>query len=510
VSTVAIANRGLITAGIMLAAVMGALDTTVVNVALPHMLASLSASPERITWVITAYIVATAVTMPVSGWLAARFGAKTILLLCVVGFTVASVLCGLSTSLPEIVVFRVLQGAMAAPVMPLGQAVLLNINPPERFGRAMALYTMAGVVAPVLGPVVGGYLTDSLSWRWCFYINVPAGIGAFTLLWLFLPRDAPARRRFDFLGYASLAIAVASLQLMLDRGPSKDWFYSVETWTEALLAAGGLWIYLIHTLTAEHPLFDRAIMRDRNFVATTAFGFFFTILMYASLTLLPLMMQGVLGYSVMHSGVLSMPRGVVMLLVLQVMGRIDAMVDRRLLVASGLGLIVYAFWEMTKFDLSMTGYEILHATILQGIGQGMLFVPLATLSFATLNPALRADASAFANLLRSLGGSVGIAVIQAVTAANAQSMHASLAAHIRPDDPVVRAALPPALSPDTVQGALALNAEITRQATMVAYVNDYRLLVVIGLLCLPLVFLLRQPRKTPIAVAETPIESPAH
>jgi DHA2 family multidrug resistance protein len=509
-SAISAANRGPITAGIMLATVMGALDTTVVNVALPHMLASLSASPERITWVITAYIVATAVTMPVSGWLAARFGAKFILLLTIVGFTVASVLCGLATSLPEIVLFRVLQGAMAAPMMPLGQAVLLNINPPERFGRAMALFTMAGVVAPVVGPVVGGYLTDSLSWRWCFYINVPAGIGAFVLLWLFLPRDAPAPRRFDFLGYASLAVAVAAFQLMLDRGPSKDWFYSAEIWTEALLAAGGLWVYVIHTLTAEHPLFDRAIMRDRNFVASTIFSACFTVLMYASLTLLPLMMQGVMGYSVMHSGMLSMPRGVVMLVVLQVVGRLDAVIDRRLLVAGGLGLIIWAFWEMTKFDLSMTGREILYATTLQGVGQGLLFVPLATLSFATLSPALRADASAFANLLRSLGGSVGIAIIQAVTAANAQTMHASLAAHIRPDDPVVRAALPPTLSPDTVQGALALNAEITRQATMVAYVNDYRLLVVIGLLSLPLLFLLRQPRKRSIAVAEAPIESPAH
>jgi DHA2 family multidrug resistance protein len=205
-------------------------------------------------------------------------------------------------------------------------------------------------------------------------------------------------------------------------------------------------------------------------------------------------MQGVLGYSVMYSGMVTMPRGVVMLLILHIIGRFDAVIDRRLLVAFGLGLIVLGFWEMSKFDLMMTGHQIVWATILQGIGQGILFVPLATLSFATIDPSLRPDASSMSNLLRNLGGSVGIAITQAVTATNSQAMHASLAAHIRPDDPMLRATLPPYLSPDTVQGALALDAEINRQATMVAYVNDFRMLVVIGLLCIPLVLLLRQPR----------------
>lgn len=500
-TAVASASRGPITLGIMLATVMGALDTTIVNVALPHMLASLSASPEQITWVITSYIVATAVTTPISGWLAARVGLKPMLLISIVGFTATSILCGIATSLPEMVLFRVLQGVFAAPVMPLGQAVLLNINPPERFGRAMALFTMAAVVAPVVGPVVGGYLTDDLSWRWCFYINLPTGIGAFLLLWIFLPKEATAPRRFDFLGYGSLAVAVATFQLMLDRGPSQDWFASTEIWTWTLIAAAAFWIYVTHSLTAREPLFPPALIRDRNFVTATIFGFFFSVLMFSSLTLMPLMMQGVLGYSVLHSGVLSMPRGVVMLLILQIIGRFDAVIDRRLLVAFGLSLIVFGFWEMTKFDLSMTGREIVWATVLQGVGQGILFVPLATLSFATIDPSLRADASAMSNLLRNLGGSVGIAITQAVTATNSQAMHASLAAHVRPDDPVFRAGLPPYLSPDTVPGALALDAEITRQATMVAYVNDFRLLVVIGLLCIPLVLLLRQPRGTSAANA---------
>ena len=505
-SAVSAISRGPITIGIMLATVMGALDTTVVNVALPHMQGSLSASPEQITWIITSYIVATAVTMPLSGWLSGRFGLKTMLLVCIAGFTVASVLCGMATSLPEMVLFRLLQGMLAAPLTPLAQAVLLNINPPERYGRAMALFTMAAVLAPVLGPVIGGYLTEDLSWRWCFFINVPAGICAMLLLWLFLPREEVQPRRFDFLGFGSLGIAIAAIQLMLDRGPTQDWFGSREIWIEAILAAGGFWVFLTHTLTAEHPLFDPAIARNRNFVTSTIFGFFFSVMMFTSLTLLPLMMQGVMGYSVMQSGLISMPRGVVMLLILQVAGRIDTLVDRRLLVGVGLAFVIVAFWQMAHFDLSMTGREIIWATVMQGIGQGIIFVPLSTMGFATINPGLRAEASAISNLLRNLGGSAGIATVQALTAISSQSMHASLAAHITPENAVVRASLPNIF--DGASGALeALNAEITRQATMVAYVNDFRLMVVVGLCCAPLVLLLRTPRAGR-AIDQTPEDAP--
>ena len=493
-STAAAANRGPITAGLMMATVMSILDTTVVNVALPHMQGSLSASPEQITWVITSYIVATAVMTPVSGWLAARLGLKPMLLLAVAGFTVASMLCGIAVSLPQIVLFRMLQGVASATIAPLCQAVLLNINPPERYGRAMALFMMGNVLAPVAGPVVGGYLTDSLSWRWCFYINLPAGIGSMLLLWRYLPRETPQPRRFDFLGFGSLAVGIAALQLMLDRGPTLDWFSSREICIEAILAAAGGWVFLTHTLTAKHPLFDPALARDRNLVSTTIFSFFFSMLLYTGITLLPLMMQGILGYPVMLSGLVSVPRGVTMLATLLVIGRLDAVVDRRLLVAAGLFFCVVGFWQMTRFDLAMTSGDLVKATLLQGIGQGIIFVPLATLAFATVSPALRADASAISNLMRNLGGSIGIAIMQALTAYNGQSMHASLAEHITAADPVVRAALPAALSPETTAGAMMLNAEITRQATMVAYVDDFRLMVMLGLCCAPLLFLLRVPR----------------
>ena len=500
-SAVPASSRGPIELGVMIATFISALDTTVVNVALPHMQGSLSASPEQVTWIGTSYIVATAVIMPLSGWLAARFGVKRMLLVCIAGFTLASMLCGVATTLPEMVLCRILQGVVAAPLWPLSQAVLLNVNPPERYGRAMALFTMATVAAPVVGPIVGGFLTDNFSWRWCFYINLPTGALAMMLLWTFLPRDATVRRRFDFLGFGSLAIAVAAFQLLLDRGPTKDWFQSREIWTEAVLAVAGLWVYLAHTVTAEHPLFDPALARDRNFVASTIFNVIFSMVMYCSFVVLPLMMQDLMGYTVTHSGVISTPRGLIIILLMQVMGRIDGLVDRRLLVAVGMAFIVAAFWRMSQFDLSMTGGDIVWATALQGIGQGIVFVPIATLGFATISPALRADASAISSLLRNLGGSVGVAAMQAFTALNGQTMHASLAAFIRPDDPVVRAGLATALSPASTDGAMALNAEITRQASMVAYVDDFRLMALAALISAPLILILHAPRKAPHELA---------
>ena len=481
--------RGPITFGIILAAVMSALDTTVVNVALPHMEGSLSASPEQITWVLTSYIVAVAVMTPLSGWLITRFGIKPTMLVCVAGFTIASALCGAAVTLPQIVLFRMLQGALAAPLMPAAQVVLFNINPPERHGRAMAMFTMASVVAPVVGPVVGGYLTEDLSWRWCFYINVPAGIGALAILSTYMPHEPVHPRRFDFLGFGSLALAVSALQLMLDRGTSQDWFGSNEIRIEAAVAGTAFCFYLAHTFTTEHPLFPPALFRDRNLVASAIFNFFFMALMFSSLMLLPLMMQGLLGYSVIHSGVLSMPRGLVMLAILPFMGRLEGKVNRQLLVAVGMGFIVLAFLQMTKFDTSMTGKQIVVATALQGVGQGILFVPLATLAFATVSRGLRADASALSNLLRNLGGSIGVAAIQAVTASNIQTVHASLATHITTSMPIRMPVMPDMLSSG---GVAAMNAEITRQATMVAYIDDFWLMSVLSVICLGLVFLLRQ------------------
>ena len=488
----AVPNRGLITLGVVISTFMSALDTTVANISLPHMQGNLSASPEQITWVITSYIVAQAVAIPVSGWLAARFGIKPMLLACIAAFTVASVLVGLATSLPQLVAFRVLQGAVAAPLMPLTQTVLFNINPPERHGNAMAMFTLAAVVAPALGPVVGGWLTENLSWRWCFFINVPAGLVSMLLIAVFLPGARVEQRRFDFLGFGALSVALIAFQLMVDRGTTLDWFDSREIWIEATVAGTGLFVFLVHTATTRNPMFPPVLLRDRNYVTSIVLGFFFSVMMFSSFTLMPLMMQGLLGYSVLHAGYLSTPRGVLMLVMLPFMGRLDALVDRRILMAAGLSILVISFWWMAHFDLSMSGEQIVLATMLQGLGQALLFVPLSTFGFATIAPELRPEASSFSILIRNLGGSAGVAALQALTVANGQTMHASLAANVTPDDPVLRALTPELLSPDTVHGAMALDAEIARQALMVAYVNDFWLLTLICALCIPLVLLIRK------------------
>ena len=489
----AVANRGPITLGLMLSTIMSILDTTVVNVSMPHMQGTLSASSEQITWVVTSYIVATAVMTPITGWLANRVGLRTLVLIAVAGFTVASMLCGIAANMLQMVVFRALQGVASAPIAPICQAVLLNINPPERYGRATALFMMGNVAAPVVGPIVGAWLTESLSWRWCFYINLPAGICSILLLWTFMPRAAPQARRFDFLGFGSLALAIAAFQLMLDRGPSQDWFGSREICTEAVLAAASFYVFVAHVLTTQRPLFDARLARDRNFVSTTILSFFLNMPLYAGITLLPLMMQGLMGYSAMVSGLMSVPRGLLMMATLVIIGRLDAIVDRRVLVATGLFFCILGFWRMTGFSLSMGTQSIVWAGALQGIGQGIIFVPLATLAFATVDPTLRPEATAIANLVRNLAGSLGIALMQALTAFNTQAMHAALAAHITPGSLALHT-LPNTLPLHSAKGALALNAEITRQAMLVASIDDFWLMIALGVVCAPLLLLLRKPR----------------
>jgi DHA2 family multidrug resistance protein len=501
-------RRGPTTAGLMLAMFMISIDTTVVNVCLPQMQASLSAGPDQITWVITSFVLAMAVATPISGWLASRIGLKFMLMGCMVLFTASSLLCGVATSLPAMVLFRVLQGIGGGPMLPLSQTALLNINPPERFGRAMALFSMAAVVSPIIGPVLGAYLTEQLSWRWCFYINLPAGVAAVILLWIFLPAQPVQPRRFDFLGFGSLATALAALQLVLDRGPSQDWLNSGEIVTEATVAVAAFWVFIAHTVTAKSPLFQPEVVRDRNFVAATTVNLFTTMLFVSSLALLPLLMQTVLAYPVMLVGLLSIPRGILMMAILPVIGRLDALVDRRILLGFGLTVIALAFWQMAHFDLSMSPRTIVIASLTQAVGQGVITVPLTTLAMSTIRQELRADAASLSAVIRSAAGAIGVAVLQALNVFNSQRMHAALAAHIHLDDPVVRTGLPAALSPETVQGAMQLNAEITRQAAMVAYADNFRVMAFLAICGTPMLLLLRRPRSQPAATG--PVALDAH
>ena len=488
-------NRWPITISIMLATVMNSLDTTIANVALPHIQGSVSASSDQITWVLTSYIVAAAIMTPLAGWLSDRIGRKRMFLISIGGFTVASMLCGIATSLPEIVLFRVLQGVFGAALIPLSQAVLLDINPPEKHGQAMAIWGAGAILGPILGPALGGYFTENFSWRWCFYTTLPIGILAFLGVFLFISGDRLTKaKRFDFLGFGMLTLFIAAFQMVLDRGPSQDWFQSKEIWTETILAAVGLWVFVIHTFTTDHPFFDKGLMRDRNFVTASVFGFFVGILLFSTMALLPPMMQTLMGYPVLTSGLVSMPRGVGSFVAMFAVGRLIGKVDTRLILFVGLMISCVALWQMMNFDLSMGVGPFITSGIIQGLGVGLLFVPLSTLAFATVPPHLRPEGSSVYTLVRNLGSSVGISIMNGLVVANTQTMHSSLAAKIIPSDPVVRATLPRMFDPATPAGITALNAEVTRQAAMVAYVDDFRLMFIITIACMPMLLLMRKPR----------------
>lgn len=490
-------NRALITGSIMLATILQSLDTTIANVALPQMQGSLQASQDQITWVLTSYIVAAAIMTPLTPWLSGRIGRKLVFLISVAGFTASSVLCGLAQNLVEMVGFRFLQGLFGAALVPLSQAVLLDINPPERHGRAMATWAMAAVLGPLVGPALGGWLTDNYSWRWVFLINLPGGILAFAGIWLFLTDHKRAQRQsFDFFGFFSLAVGITALQMMLDRGAGKDWFESAEIWIEFALCLVAFYLFIMHTLTARRPFFDRALARDSNFLAATVASFFIMSALFSVLALLPPMLEGLMGYPVLTTGLVTMPRGLGMFLTMFAVGRVIGRVDPRVMVAAGLLISAAALYAMSLFSLQMDSWPIIWTGFAQGVAIGLIFVPLSTIGFATLPSHLRTEASAVFNLVRNIGSAAGISVMQFMLASNAAKVHSNLVQHLTPDNPVMRH-LPAPYSLTEPQGVAALNGLVTKQALMVAYISDYRMLAWATLAILPLVLILRKPRGQP-------------
>jgi DHA2 family multidrug resistance protein len=494
----AVANRGLITASVMAATFMQALDTTIANVALPRMQGSLSATQDQITWVLTSYIVSAAIMIPLTGWLASRFGRKHVFLISVALFTVASALCGAAETLPQMVLFRLLQGIGGAALVPLSQAVLLDINPPARHGQAMAVWGAGVTLGPVLGPVLGGWLTDDYSWRWVFYINVPIGLLAFLGILIFSAESEHQARRFDFFGFALLSVGVGALQLMLDRGELKDWFGSTEIWIEATVAGLAFYLFIVHSATAEHPFLDPALFRDRNFVTGNVFIFIVGIVLFATLALLPPLLENLLNYPVMTSGMVMAPRGIGSMISMFVVGRLVGRVDARFIIAAGFGLTIYSLWQMTQFSLLMDEGPIVWSALINGFGIGLAYVPLSTVAFATLARQLRTEGAAFFNLLRNLGSSIGISAVQALLTSNAQVVHSSLAEHVTAFNPLARAPyLADRFALTTQSGLAALNAEVSRQASMIAFIDDFKLMMVISVLSLPLLLLIRGSRPRP-------------
>jgi DHA2 family multidrug resistance protein len=490
-------HRGVLTICVMLATIMQALDTTIANVALPYMMGSLSATLDQINWVLTSYIVAAAIMTPVTGFLTARFGRKRIFLVTVAGFTGASVLCGMAASLEQMVLFRLLQGVFGAPLVPLSQSVLLDSYPKEKHGSAMALWGIGVMVGPILGPTLGGWLTEYYNWRWVFYINLPVGILTFVGLSAFLAETKLSRIKLDWIGFLSLGLAIGALQMMLDRGEQLDWFSSLEVQIEAGLTVLGFYLFIVQTLTAEQPFIDPRIFRDRNFAVGLMFIFVVGIILLATLALLTPYLQNLMGYPVLTAGLVLAPRGFGTMLAMMICGRLINRVDPRLLLATGFALTAQVLWEMTGFTPDVSQWTLIRTGVTQGMGLGFMFVPLSTITFATLTPEFRTQGTALYSLSRNIGSSIGISFVTFLLVRNTQAMHAAITEHVTPYNDALR---DPFVSQiwnlATEAGRAALNSEITRQATIVAYGDDFKLMMIVALAVLPLVLLLRRARQS--------------
>lgn len=498
------ARRALVTAVTLTATMMVVLDTTIAMVALPHMQATLGATSETIAWVLTSYILASAIALPITGWLANRLGRRRLFMIAVGGFTLTSALCGVANSLVMMVVARLLQGIFGAFIMPLGQAVLFDINPRERHARAMATWGIVIVVGPILGPMVGGHLTDALDWRWVFFINVPIGLVA-TIGGLLLSPERGERRPFDLAGFAMLAIALGALQLALDRGVQLDWFDSTEIIIECGITLAALWMFAIHTATARHPIVPIELFRDRSFVVGLTLVAIVGAIFMSSAALLSPMLQTLLNYPVVNAGMVVMPRGIGTMAGMILGSRLIKVVDGRITIVVGLALVAWSLKMMTAFNLEMSARPVIISGLIQGLGLGLTMLPLNLLSFATIAVRLRTDAASLYSLTRNIGGSIAISVGGALIARNLQTSHADLGAHITAITvPLLDAGLIERMGQQSETALRLLDAEINHQALMIAYLDDYWLMMWAALLAMPLVLLMRpaKPGPEPIAIGE--------
>ncbi|MDY0013991.1 MAG: DHA2 family efflux MFS transporter permease subunit [Rhodocyclaceae bacterium] len=489
------AHRGFVVLAVMLATTMQALDSTIANVALPHMQGSMGATQGQISWVLTSYIVAAAVFIPLTGFVTSRFGRKRVFMWAVAGFTIASMLCGAAQSLTQIVIFRVLQGLFGACLVPLSQAVMLDTFAPSEHARAMAMWGVGVMVGPILGPTLGGWLTEYYNWRWVFYINLPFGLLAWFGLAAYV-RETPIDRSrpFDLLGYAFLSLAIGAFQMMLDRGESLDWFASPEVVAEALLAGLMFYLFLAHIFTHPRPFMEPAIFRDRQFSIGLVLIFTIGAVMFSTMALLPPFLQHLGGLPVLDVGLVLAPRGIGTMLAMMAFGRLASRVDGRHVIFLGMGLIAFSMWEMTHFTADVTAAEVIRTGVVQGLGLGFAFTPTSTLTFATLAPHFRTEGTAIYSLLRNLGSSIGISIVVSNLAQWTQANHGALAGFINPFSlPLRQAAESGAINLASPTGLALVNAEVTRQAAVLAYLQDFRLMMFLTLIVMPLPFLMRRP-----------------
>jgi DHA2 family multidrug resistance protein len=472
-------TRTIVTVCTILATLMQSLDSTIANVALPYMQGTMSASQEEINWVLTSYIVAAAIMTAPTGFLAARFGRTRLFVTAVVGFTVASVLCGMAQSLDEIVAFRVLQGMFGAALVPLSQAVMFDIYPIEQRGGAMALWTMGVMIGPIFGPILGGWLTENHSWRWVFYINVPFGVVTVFGLLTFLKETSHGNAaKLDWIGFTALSLAIGAFQTMLDRGETLDWFSSHEIIIEACVAGIGLYVFLVQFALVPKPFLPPRLFADRNFVVGIILYFVMGLIMYATLALLAPYLQTLMDYPVVTAGIVLAPRGAGLMLAALVCGRLISKIGARFLVGVGFITGAYALYEMTFWTPDVSEWTLISVGFLQGISLGFLTIPINIITFATLPPSLRTEAAGVYSLMRNLGSAIGISITGALVQINTQVNHALIGEEVTPFNRALQSGpVSHIWNMGSVHGTAMLDQEITRQAKIIAYIDDFKLML---------------------------------
>lgn len=504
-------NPWLIAAAVMLATFMEVLDTSVANVALPYIAGNLSATQDESTWVLTSYLVSNAIVLPMTGWLSTTFGRKRFLMVCVTGFTLASAACGAAPNMAILVLARVLQGAAGGALQPLSQAILMESFPPDKRGMAMATFGLGVVVAPIIGPLLGGWITDNMSWRWIFFINLPVGVAALLMCQSFLEdppylSEAKSRRggKVDYPGFFFMVVWLSTLQIVLDRGQEVDWFAAVWIRWFSGISVAAMLAFIVRELRTEHPLVDLRVLRDRDFAACTTMMAVVGVVLYSAITLLPLFLQGLMGYSAFDSGLALSPRGIGAIIAMVVVGRLIGKVDNRLLIGCGFMLMAYSSYRFAEINLSISIMAIVWPSVILGLALAMVFVPLTTQAMSNLPNEQIGNAAGIFNLMRNIGGSIGISALVTLVDRGAQTHQAMLSGHLRLDSPRFQAYV------DTLRTYLGQHFDqvmakikalgmtydlLVQQATLLAYMDGFRLLAWLCLACIPGVFLLRRARK---------------
>ena len=492
-------NPWIVAIAVMFSTFMEVLDTTVVNVSLEHIAGDLSSTIEEATWALTSYLVANAIVLPITGWLASYFGRKRLLMMSIVGFTISSFLCGFAPSLAFLVICRILQGAAGGCLQPLSQAILLEAFPPDQRGKAMGFWGLGIVVAPVLGPVLGGWLTDSYSWRWVFYINIPVGIASLIMTNMFIFDPAYLRRvraKIDFWGIGFLSIWIGALQIALDKGSQEDWFSS--RLIVGLIATTIVFfaVFLIRELTTEHPVVDLHVFKHRTYAAgvflMTVVGF----VLYGSLVLLPIWIQTLLGYPALQAGIALAPRGMGSMLGMPVIGMLIPKTDPRRFLAVGLCIGAFTLWQFSMLNLNTGYWNLFWPQFIQGFGLAMLFVPLTTITMSPIARERMGNATSIFNLTRNMGGSIGIAIVQTVQGHYIQQHINYLTAHVTPFDPQATQWLDRMTAMmGRPQALAAMFRMVEAQAAMLSFVDVFRLLAIVFLAMVPLLLVMKRPQR---------------